>query len=64
MNVRCNYCGNSFNLSRDYIGQAVSEAQEKKQKYHSLECIKCRKTIKVPLKLMRRYAPNPAEDKG
>jgi len=64
MNVRCNYCGNSFNLGKDYISQALIEAKEKKQTYHSVECIKCRKIIKVPIKQMRRFAPKPVEDKS
>ena len=61
MNVHCQFCRNSFNLGRDYIGEAVAEADEKRQKYHAVECPKCRKTIKVSLKQMRRYAPKPAQ---
>ena len=57
MHVRCSYCRHSFNLSRDYLVQAVSESSAKGQKYHSVECIKCRKQIKVPLKQMKRYLP-------
>ena len=55
MNVRCSYCSQSFNLGRDYIVESYNEAVEKKQKYHSVECTKCRKTIRVPLKQMKRY---------
>jgi hypothetical protein len=63
MNVRCNYCRQSFNLSRDYLADALAKAAEKKQKTHTLECINCRKTIKVPVAQMKRYAPEPsAED--
>lgn len=62
MHVRCSYCRHSFNLSRDYIAQALSEASGNRQKYHALECINCRKLIKVPLKQLRRFAPEePAE---
>jgi hypothetical protein len=57
MHIRCSYCRHSFNLSRDYISQAVSEADENKQKYSSVECINCRKQIKVPVSQMRRYVP-------
>jgi hypothetical protein len=65
MNVRCNYCRQSFNLSRDYLVDAVAEAAEKGQKYHTVECINCRKAIKVPLAQMKRYVPEvPAEDEG
>jgi hypothetical protein len=57
MHIRCSYCRHSFNLSRDYIAQAVSEADENKLKYSSVECINCRKQIKVPISQMRRYVP-------
>lgn len=57
MNVRCNYCRQSFNLSKDYLIEAVAEATEKGQKYHTVECINCRKMIKVPLKQMKRFVP-------
>lgn len=56
MHIRCSYCNQSFNLSREYVVEALSEAEEKGQKYHGVECINCRKLIKVPLKQMRRYA--------
>jgi len=62
MNVRCTYCRNSFNLSRDFVGPAVAEADEKRQKHVNVECIKCRKMIKVPVKQMRRFIPRPATD--
>jgi len=59
MNVRCSYCRQTFNLNRDFIAQAVAEATEKQHKYVGIECINCRKLIKVPLKQMKRYAPRP-----
>jgi len=62
MNVRCTYCRHSFNLSRDYIADAVSEADEKRQSYHGLECPNCRKLIRVPIKQMRRFAPRKKPD--
>jgi nitrate/TMAO reductase-like tetraheme cytochrome c subunit len=64
MNVRCSYCRHSFNLSKEYMVQAVAEATEKHQKYHSLECINCRKHIKVPIAQMKHYLPAPASDES
>ena len=61
MHVRCSYCRHSFNLGREYLAQALSEAAEKRQKYHGIECPNCRKLIKVPIKQMRRFAPKPSE---
>lgn len=57
MNVRCQYCRNAFNLTRDFMLDAVAKAAEQQQKYVNVECINCRKTIKVPIKQMRRYLP-------
>ena len=61
MNVRCPYCRTSFNLSRELVVQAVAEAQEKKQKHYGVECIKCRKLIKVSVKQMQRFIPRQTE---
>lgn len=61
MHVRCSYCRHSFNLSRDYLAQALLEVEEKHQKYHMVECINCRKKIKVPVSQMKHYAPSPID---
>ena len=57
MQIRCSYCRHSFNLSRDFMEIAVTSANEKRQKYYSIECINCRKQIKVPISQMQRYLP-------
>ena len=62
MNVRCNFCGSSFNIGRDHLIQVVAEAKEKKQKYHAFECVKCRKLVKVPVKQMQRFVPRKIEE--
>ena len=64
MNIRCHYCNQNFNLGRDYIVQAIAESEEKGQKYHGVECIHCRKLIKVPLSQMRRFVPPPAAEEA
>lgn len=61
MHIRCSYCNQSFNLTREFVTEALAEAEEKGQKYYGVECINCRKLIKVPLKQMRRYAAPPAD---
>jgi hypothetical protein len=35
----------------------VAEAEEKGQKYHAVECVHCRKLIKIPVAQMRRFIP-------
>ena len=57
MHVRCQFCNHSFNLSREYVVQALARAEEKGHKYHGLECTNCRKLIKIPLAQMRRAVP-------
>lgn len=61
MHVRCAYCRHTFNLSRDYMIQAVAEASEKGLKYYPVECINCRKQIKVPVKQMKHYVPEATD---
>jgi len=58
MNVHCTYCRHSFNLSRDFLTQAVAEAAEKKHKSYAVECPSCRKNVKVPVNQMRRFVPH------
>jgi hypothetical protein len=62
MPVRCNYCHQTFNLSPDYIAQVLPKALEKKHKYHVVDCINCRKQIKVPVDQMERFAVPPASE--
>lgn len=61
MNVRCNYCRQSFNLSREFMVQALAESEEKRQKYYAVECFNCRKQVKVPVAQLRRAVP-PVEE--
>jgi hypothetical protein len=57
MNVRCSYCGANFNLSREYMVQAVAEATEKRLKTYPVECINCRKRVKISVTQMKPYLP-------
>lgn len=61
MNVRCNYCRQSFNLSRDFMVQALAEAEEKNQKYYGVECFNCRKLVKVSVAQLKRALPPDVE---
>lgn len=62
MHIRCSYCNQSFNLSREFVVEALEEAEAKNQKYYGVECIKCRKLIKVPLAQMRPFAAPLSEE--
>jgi hypothetical protein len=62
MQIRCQRCGWSMNMSRELLATAVQEAEEKKLRYYQIECAKCRHAIKVPLKQIQRFAPHEAEE--
>lgn len=57
MHIRCSYCSQTFNLSRDYMVPAIEKAERKGHKYHAVECINCRKQVKVPLAQMIQQLP-------
>jgi hypothetical protein len=62
MNIRCNFCGHSFSLGREFMVTAVAEAEEKKHKSVVVECANCRKHVKVPVRQMQRTLPRPAAE--
>lgn len=62
MDVRCPSCGATFTISKDYLAQAIVKAEKKKHKYHAVDCIRCRKQVKLPINDMRRFAAPPAEE--
>lgn len=64
MHVRCAYCNQSFNLSREFVLDALEKAEAKGQKYYGVECINCRKLIKVPVQQMRHFAGPVADTTG
>ena len=62
MHVRCTYCNQSFNLARDYVVEMIERAEAKGYKFHQVECINCRKQIKVPVDQMRHSVPDYGEE--
>lgn len=61
MHIRCSYCSQTFNLGREYMVQALERAERKKYKYVAVDCINCRKQIKVPTQQMRQQLPAAGE---
>ena len=57
MQVRCQRCGNMFTLSREAVTTALEEVQETQAKHYNVECTKCRRQIKVPVKRLVRARP-------
>lgn len=64
MHVRCNYCNQSFNLSREFVEDALEKTEEKGQKYYGVECFNCRKLVKIPLQQMRHFTRPIADVTG
>jgi len=62
MQVRCQRCGWSVNLGREWMAAALAKVNQEKLKYFQVECGKCRHNIKVPTRQIRRFAPRPASE--
>jgi len=57
MQIRCQRCGYMFTLSRDAVTAALEEAEQAQAKHYAVDCPKCRRQIKVPIKDMQRFRP-------
>jgi hypothetical protein len=71
--VRCFKCGNAFQLTEQYVANALAaEGISGKPSHYTVECPRCRQANKVPLKRVRlpepeeaalpTQEPGPAED--
>lgn len=56
MLVRCQRCGYGFTMSREAVEAALEQIEEDPAKHYNVECPKCRRQIKVPVKRLRRLA--------
>ncbi len=59
MQTRCQRCGYMLTLARDAVAAALEEIKETQDKHYNVECPKCRRQIKIPVKNMRRSQPRP-----
>ncbi len=57
MQARCQRCGYMLTLARDAVAAALEEIKETPTKHYNVECPKCRRQIKIPVKNMRRGQP-------
>ena len=57
MQVRCQRCGFMFTLGRDAMQAALKELEGAKVRHYNVECPKCRRQVKVPVREMRRFRP-------
>ena len=59
MQVRCQRCGYMFTMGREAVTAALEEVAETHARHYNVECPKCRRQIKIPVKNMRRGQPRP-----
>lgn len=57
MQARCQRCRFMFTLSREALTAALEEIEKSPAKHYNVECPKCRRQIKIPVKEIRRFQP-------
>lgn len=57
MQVRCQRCGYMFTLGRAALTLALQEVERMQAKHYGVECPKCRRQIKIPVKEIARALP-------
>jgi len=63
--VRCFKCGNAFQLTEQYVANALAaEGITRKPSHYAVECPRCRQINKVSLKRVRLPAPESAEEES
>ena len=60
MQVRCQRCGYMFTLGRQAVDAALEEVKQTQAKHYNVDCAKCRRQIKVPVKNLQRAQPRQA----
>lgn len=61
--VRCFKCGHAFQLTEQYIANALAaEGATGKPSHYVVECLRCRQANKVPLKRVRLPEPEKAPE--
>jgi hypothetical protein len=46
-----------FTLSREAVAAALEEVEQSRARHYDVDCPKCRRQIKVPVKNIRRFRP-------
>ena len=58
MQVRCQRCGYMFTLGRETVAAALEEIERTQAKHYNVDCPKCRRQVKVPVRVVRRSQPH------
>jgi uncharacterized metal-binding protein YceD (DUF177 family) len=62
--TRCSSCAQLITLSNDEIKAVVAEAEAHGHGHYTLNCIRCRRPIKVPVKMLRLKLPRPKAEQA
>ncbi len=62
MQVNCPLCPATFNLSVDFMVEAVAQSEKRNHKFYQVECPRCRKTVKVDVAKMKSALPVEEEE--
>lgn len=55
MQIRCQRCSYMFTLSQESVVAALEEIEQSDAKHYNIECPKCRRQIKVPVREIQRF---------
>jgi hypothetical protein len=58
MQVRCQRCGYMFTLGREAVAAALEEIGRTQAKHYNVDCPKCRRQVKVPVRVIQRGQPH------
>ena len=59
LNIKCFHCSRSFALDEALVAAWLEEHQQEHPKHYPAQCHYCRRTIKVPVRQIRRRMPPP-----
>ena len=57
MQIRCQRCNYMFTLGREAVAAALEEVKETQVKHYNVDCPKCRRQVKIPIKNLQRGQP-------
>jgi hypothetical protein len=58
LNIKCFRCGKSFALDEAVAAAWLEDHKEERPKHYPAQCHFCRRTMKVPVKQIRRQLPS------
>lgn len=55
--IKCNNCRQLITLKPEEIEAAIAEAEATKHNFYQMPCPKCRRTVKIQLKMLKLKMP-------